>query len=63
MTIAGYEARYCYFDYAGYSLNYPRYKVTAHEMSEPTTIYMINDTDTGKYLMTAVRGCAIPPGV
>ena len=31
-------------------------------MSEPTTIYQITDTKSGKFMNIAIRSCAIPPG-
>jgi hypothetical protein len=62
IEIASQEATYCYFEYVGYSILYPRYKITKYTMSEPTKIYTIKDTKSGKMMNIAVRGCAIPPG-
>jgi hypothetical protein len=60
--IAAQEAVYCYFEFVGYSILYPRYKVTKFAMSEPTEIYTIEDGQSGKKMNIAIRGCAIPPG-
>jgi hypothetical protein len=32
-------------------------------MSEPVKIYMILDKQTGKEMYTAIRSCAMPPGM
>jgi hypothetical protein len=62
MEISAQEAKYCYFEYVGYHILYPRYEIREFEMSEPTTIYSIKDVKTEKEMNIAVRGCAIPPG-
>ncbi len=63
LEIAAQEATYCYFESIGYSLYYPRYKVTRYQLSHPTKIYYINDTLTSEYMMIGIRSCAMPPGV
>ena len=63
MEIALQEAKYCNFENAGFSMAYPRYKVSKYTMSFPTRIYIIEDEKTGKVMMTAVRGCAGSAGL
>jgi hypothetical protein len=62
VEIASQEATYCYFEYVGYSILYPRYKIKKYAMSIPTKIYTIEDSRSGEIMNIAVRGCAIPPG-
>jgi len=61
--IAKQEATYCHFEYIGYKAIYPRYTVKPYEMSTPTTIYLIEDTETNQQMRIAIRSCAIPPGL
>lgn len=63
MEIANQEAKYCNFETAGYSLYYPRYNVKRQLLADSTRIYIIRDEKTGKIMMTAIKGCVIPPGV
>jgi len=63
VEIAAQEAQYCYFENAGYSVYYPRYKIERHPMSVSTKIYTIRDRETGKEMMTAIRSCAMPAGI
>ncbi len=63
MEIAAQEADYCYFEYVGYRILYPRYKIVPHRMSKPTKIYQITDTMSGKTMNIAIRSCAIPAGI
>lgn len=62
VEIAAQEAQYCHFEYVGYSVLYPRYVVTKYVMSDPTKIYTIRDTSSGKEMNIAIRSCAIPAG-
>src|SRR3989338_3828038 len=60
--IAAQEAKYCYFEYVGYSILYPKYEIRKYTMSEPTKIYTIKELNSGIEMNTAIRGCAIPAG-
>jgi len=62
MDIAGSEAKFCYFEYVGYGVLYPRFTIKPFAMSDSTRIYTIIDTKTNKEMNIAIRGCAIPPG-
>jgi hypothetical protein len=62
IEIATQEARYCNFEYVGYSILHPRYEINKFVMSDSTVIYSIKDSKTGKEMKTAIRGCAIPAG-
>jgi hypothetical protein len=62
MEIADQESQFCYFEYIGFNVIYPRYEINPYVMSDPTTIYVIRDTKTGKEMNIATRGCAILPG-
>jgi len=61
--IASNEAKYCYFEYVGYMILYPKYDIRKFTMSDSTKIYTIEDKDTGKKFNIATRSCAIPPGI
>ncbi|MBS3089046.1 hypothetical protein J4402_04720 [Candidatus Pacearchaeota archaeon] len=63
VEIASEEAQFCYFEQAGYSVYYPRYKIERYVMSAPTKIYVIRDKDTGKEMNIAIRSCAMPAGI
>lgn len=63
LEISAQEATYCYFESTGFSLYYPRYKITRHQLSVPVKIYKIEDKLTGEYMMIAIRSCAMPAGV
>jgi len=62
IDIATSNAKYCYFEYNGYTILYPRYTIKVDTMSDSTKIYKIEDTVTGKKMNIAIRGCAVPPG-
>lgn len=63
INIANEEALYCYTEYVGYMLLYPRYDIEKFTMSESTKIYTIKDKYSQKEMNIAIRGCAIPPGL
>jgi sulfur transfer complex TusBCD TusB component (DsrH family) len=61
-TIAANEARFCYFEYVGYTNLYPRYDIEKWTTSDSTRIYTIVDKPSGAVMNIATRGCAIPAG-
>ncbi len=61
--IANEEAQYCYTEYVGYMLLYPRFDIEKFTLSESTRIYTITDKYSQKSMNIAIRGCAIPPGL
>jgi len=61
--IADQEAKYCYFEYVGYHILYPRYKITVTKYSDSTKVYSIKDVQTDKVMNVAIRGCVIPAGL
>lgn len=61
MEIASQEAKYCYFEYVGYMILYPEFKISRDVMSDSTEIYAIKDKKSEKELNIAIRSCAIPP--
>ena len=63
MEIASQEAEYCYFEYNGYMILYPEYKISLSTMSDSTRIYTIKDKNSEKEMNIAIRGCTIPPGL
>lgn len=63
MEIANQEAKYCYFEYLGYMILYPRFHIEKTSLSDSTKIYKIKDTHSSKELVIATRSCAIPPGI
>ncbi len=62
MEIASQEAKYCYFEYVGYMILYPEFKISRDVMSDSTEIYSLKDKKSGKEMNIAIRSCAIPPG-
>ena len=63
MEIASQEAKYCYFEYAGYMILYPEFKIKRDVLSDSTEIYTLQDKKSRKEMNIAVRSCAIPPGL
>jgi hypothetical protein len=64
--IANQEAKYCYFEYLGYSLLYPAISIDKKQVGSEETaskIYIIKDKITGKQLLIAIRSCAMPGGL
>jgi hypothetical protein len=61
--IASQEAKYCYFEYVGYMVLYPKFDIKAFTMSDSTAIYTIEDKPSRKIMNIAIRSCAIPPGI
>ncbi len=64
--IASQEAKYCYFEYLGYSLLYPSISVEKNQVGSEETaskIYTIKDKFSGKELLIAIRSCAMPGGL
>jgi hypothetical protein len=59
--IAANQAKYCYFEYNGYMLFYPRWAISVNTLSDSTKIYSIKDKETGDKMNIAIRGCVIPP--
>ncbi len=63
IEIATNEAKYCYFEYVGYMILYPKYSIEKYAMSDSTKIYTIKDKATQLKMNIAIRSCAIPPGI
>lgn len=63
MEIANQEANFCYFEFVGYNLHYPRYQIKKYTLSDPIDIYTITDIKTRKEMNIAVRGCTLPAGL
>lgn len=62
VEIASQEAKYCYFEYVGYMILYPKFKINRNSFSDSTEIYTLKDKKSGKEMNIAIRSCAIPPG-
>jgi len=60
--IVNQEAKFCYFEYLGFSLLYLPYSVEKTEINGEAKIYTIIDKTSNKKLIFAVRSCAFPPG-
>lgn len=60
--IASQEAKYCYFEYVGFSLLYPDFDIRKDTMSDTTKIYTITHKTSRDKMNIAIRGCAIPAG-
>ena len=63
IEIANNEANYCYFEYVGYMLLYPRWRIEVFSFSEGTKIYTITDKNSDKKMNVAIRSCVIPAGL
>ena len=63
MEIASQEAKYCYFEYVGYMILYPKFIIERDSLSDSTEIYIIKDKKSRKEMNIAIRSCAIPPGL
>ncbi len=63
MEISKQEAAYCYFEYVGYMILFPRFDIKKYTFTEGTKIYTIKDKYSDKELNIATRSCAIPPGI
>ncbi len=63
LEIANQEAKYCYFEYVGYMILYPKFKIGRDSLSDSTEIYTIKDKKSSKEMNIAIRSCAIPPGL
>ncbi len=60
------EARFCNFEYLGYSLTYPKFSIEKDQVGvedDITDIYKIKDKISGKVLTIAIRSCALPGGL
>jgi len=62
IEIATEESKFCEFEYNGYMLLYPRYKIKRTLLSDYTKIYTIEDKKFKKKMNFAIRGCALPAG-
>ncbi len=60
--ITSQEARFCNFEYLGYMMFYPQWKITKLSASDSTIIYTVEHKDSKEKFRFAVRSCAIPPG-
>lgn len=63
IEIASQEAKYCYFEYVGYMILYPRFSIEKFAFSDSTKIYTVKDKYSNKEMNIATRSCAIPPGI
>ena len=63
IEISNEEAKYCYFEYVGYMVIYPKIDINKYAMSDSTKIYTIKDKKSEKEMNIAIRSCAIPPGI
>ena len=60
--IVNQEAEYCNFEYNGFMLLYPQYKIKRIDY-DGSKIYKVIDRRSGKEFKFAVRSCAFPPGI
>lgn len=60
--IANQESQYCNFEYNGFMLLYPEYKITRIDYSD-SKLYKVINRQSGKEFKFAVRSCAFPPGL
>jgi hypothetical protein len=61
--IASQEAKYCYFEYVGYMVLFPRYDIRVDTDGDSNRIYSIRDKNSDKTLNIAIRSCAIQVGI
>ena len=63
IDVANNEQRFCYFEYLGYEIIYPRFEISIYSFDDATKIYTIKDKRTDKDMNVAIRSCALPQGV
>ncbi len=63
IEIANQEAQYCNFEYVGYMILYPQFKITKNLAGDSTKIYSIKDIKSEKEMNIAIRSCVIPIGI
>ena len=56
------ESQYCHFEYNGYMLLYPNYKIRRIDYRD-SKIYSLIDRQSGMEFRFAVRSCAFAPGI
>lgn len=61
--IANQEAKFCNFEYIGYSLLYPQYEIEKKDINGQAKIYTITEKSSNKKMVFAIRSCAIPAGL
>lgn len=61
-TISNQEAQYCNFEYNGFVLLYPQYKIKRIDYDD-SKLYIVSDRNTQENFKFAIRGCAFPPGI
>ena len=57
------EAEYCNFEYVGYMVFYPQYKIQKYTTGDGVHIYTVEHKETKEKFRFAIRGCVIPPGL
>lgn len=60
--IVNQEARYCNFEYNGFMILYPQYKITRMEW-KGSRLYHVIDRETEKDFKFAVKSCTLPGGM
>lgn len=63
IEIGNNEAKYCNFEYAGYMILFPRWKITRDAIWDSNRIYTITDNYSDKKMTIAIRSCAVPAGI
>ena len=63
IEIANQESKFCYFEYVGYMILYPKVSIEKFAFSDSTKIYTIRDKQSKKEMNIATRSCAIPGGI
>jgi len=61
--IVNQEARFCHFEYLGYSLLYPQFNIGKTDIDGEVKIYIIEDAVSGIKMLIAIRSCALPAGI
>lgn len=60
--IVNQEVKFCYFEYLGYSLLYPKFIIDKTELNGEAKIYTITDKTNNEKMNLAVKSCSIPGG-
>jgi hypothetical protein len=61
--ISSQESEFCYFDYLGFMILYPRWKIQKQDIDGQYKVYTILEKKSGRKFVFAVRSCALPAGV
>jgi len=63
LEIVNQEAKFCYFEYLGYMIFYPKYNIEKFVTGDDAKIYTLTEIITNKKFKFAIKSCVLPPGL